>query len=534
MGITGTRTRTEAAWVRVLRASDTMTVRPKRFRYGACICLVVLPASSSFAQTWHFEPTFGLQETLTNNVILTPIATRAGDLVSQLTPGFVVSEKGAHTSLSGSVAVPVLLYVKTPAENNTTYAQVNLAGTSEFADRFFFVDGAISVAQQFLTPFGAQPGDLASATNNRYTSQLYRISPYIKGAAGNNISYELRDDNIWNNLSGAPINTNNSYTNQVTGKLYRDPVPFGWQLDYNFSDVRFTGSDPQIMELGRLRGVYDPDPQLELSLSGGYERNDFPLTTYSGAIYGAGLKWHPNERASLDGFWEHRFFGSSYGVTFDYRRPLSVWGIRASRNITTYPQQIAALPAGGDVSTLLNALFSSRIADPAARQQAVDQLIRDRGLPATLSGPVNLYSQQVTLQDSASAQFGLLGARNTLFFSVFYLKSTPISGSGQALPPILGDLNSNNNAQTGANVVWTHNLAALVTFSGSVNWTRTVANPPFDQKTNQGYVQAVVTGTLSPRTTVFGGARYQVQTSSVAGNEYNEAAIFAGVNYLFR
>jgi uncharacterized protein (PEP-CTERM system associated) len=530
MAITGTKARSNrhvACGRRSARGARSLAL-------GAAAggCLFVSFISCAVAETWHFEPTFGLQETLTNNVNLTPSATREGDLVSQITPGFVVSEKGAHTSLFGSVAVPVLLYVKTPAENNTAYAQVNLIGKSELADRFFFIDGAINVSQQFLTPFGAQPSDLASATRNRYTSQLYRVSPYIKGAAGNNISYELRDDNIWNNLSGAPISTNDSYTNQVTGKLNRDPVPFGWQLDYNLSDVRFSGSDSQIMELGRLRGLYDPDPQLDLSLSGGYERNDFPLTTYSGAIYGAGLKWHPNERTSLDGFWEHRFFGSSYGLTFDYRTPLSVWGIRASRNITTYPQQIAALPAG-DVSTLLNALFSSRIADPAARQQAVDQLIRDRGLPATLSGPVNLYSQQVTLQDSALVQFGLLGARNTIFFSVFYLKSTPISGSGQALPPILGDLNANNNAQTGANVVWTHNLAPLVTFSGTANWTRTVDNPPLDRKTNQGYVQAAVTGTLSPRTTVFGGARYQMQLSNIVDNEYHEVAGFVGLNYVF-
>ena len=59
--------------------------------------------------------------------------------------------------------------------------------------------------------------------------------------------------------------------------------------------------------------------------------------------------------------------------------------LRISRNITSYPQQLANLPAGGDVSALLNRLFLTTIPDPTQRQQAIDQFIRDRGLPAVLS-----------------------------------------------------------------------------------------------------------------------------------------------------
>jgi hypothetical protein len=44
-------------------------------------------------------------------------------------------------------------------------------------------------------------------------------------------------------------------------------------------------------------------------------------------------------------------------------------------------------------------LFLPAIGDATQRQQFVDQLIRDRGLPATLSGPVNLYSNQTLLQE---------------------------------------------------------------------------------------------------------------------------------------
>src|SRR4030095_1312892 len=119
-----------------------------------------------------------------------------------------------------------------------------------------FIEGTANVSQQYFTPFGAQPVDLSNATNNRYTSQLYRISPFIKGDASDRISYELRNDNIWSRQNNAPtsvdslpnvaFNPSNSYTNQTIGRITREPVPLGWQLDYNRTDIRFTDQEPQL------------------------------------------------------------------------------------------------------------------------------------------------------------------------------------------------------------------------------------------------------------------------------------------------
>jgi uncharacterized protein (PEP-CTERM system associated) len=497
------------------------------------------------AETWLFRPTVGIEETLTNNVNLQPSDVRRGDFVSQIRPGFSVNETGAHSSLTGSVAVPILLYARTGGENNQAYVQANLLGNAELVPRLFFVDGAVNVSQQFLSPFGAQSTDLASATNNRYTSQLYRVSPYIKGDAGN-IRYELRDDNVWSLLSNTtsalndiPFNPQDSYTNHVIGKLERDPLPFGWQVDYDRNDIKFKDQDPQLTELGRLRLLYQPDPPLQVGGSLGYERNDFPFSNYSGMIYGLGYKWRPSPTTASEGYWEHRYFGSSYGLTFDHRTPLSVWTLNVTRGTTSYPQQLAALPAGGVVAPLLDQLFSSRIVDPTERQRVVDQVIRDRGLPGILSGPVTLYTQQLTLQESANATFGLLGARNSVFFNGFYLRTQPIAGSGNPLPPLLAG--SNNNEQFGVNVVWNHQLTALVSMGVNASWSRSIPKADLGLPTGEGVgstnntaVRAFISAPLSGYTTLYGGARYQVQTSGGAGIEYNEAAVFVGLDYAFR
>jgi uncharacterized protein (PEP-CTERM system associated) len=519
----------------------------RRGRAIALVGAVSLTATPAHAESWRFLPSIGLEETLTNNVDLEPTSTRRGDLVSQLTPALGISGKSAHASLYGSIALPILLYVKTGAENNRVEPQVNLTGNAELVERFLFIDGSIYVTQQFFSPFGARPDNLGNSTDNRYTSQVYRISPYIKGEASDKINYELRVDNIWNlvnnaptSFDGVPVNTSNSYTNQVIGKIARDPLPFGWQVDYNRSDVRFTDqSDSQLSELGRLRLQYQPDPVLQVSASAGYEHNDFPFTTFDGAIYGAGYKWRPSAVLSSEGFLEHRYFGSSYGFNLDYRTPLSVWSVNASRGTTSYPQQLATLPAG-DVTTLLNALFSSRVVDPAQRQQLVDQVIRDRGLPGTLSGPVTLYTQQVTLQEAATVTFGLLGARNSIFFSGSYLKSEPIAGSGDPLPPALAG--ANDNTQYGANIAWNHQLTQLVSVGANLSWSRTVPNAPILLPgevenlgtTNLTALRVFFSAPVSPNTTLYGGVRYQVQTSNLLLNEYNETAAFAGFRYAFR
>jgi uncharacterized protein (PEP-CTERM system associated) len=193
---------------------------------------------------------------------------------------------------------------------------------------------------------------------------------------------------------------------------------------------------------------------------------------------------------------------------------------------------LAQLPAG-NVQGLLDQLFRSRVPDPVQRQDAVNTIIQDRGLPAFLSSPVNLYTQQILLTENVSATMGLLGARNTVFVTLFYLKQEPIAGSGTPLPPIIAGAAFNNNTQQGVNVVWTHNLAPLVTLDLTSSALQTIANAPFSARTNQGYVRLAVTATLSARTTVFAGARYQLLRANFTEG-YNEAAAFVGMSYAFR
>ena len=247
-------------------------------------------------------------------------------------------------------------------------------------------------------------------------------------------------------------------------------------------------------------------------------------------IYGVGVRWHPSERTIFDGSWEHRYFGSSYNVTFDHRTPLSVWSFLASRNVTSYPQQLATLSGGIDISAALNQLFQSRVPDPAARQTLVTQLIQDRGLPSFLSNPVTIYSQQLQLTETLIGTVGLLGARNSVFGSLYRQRVEPVSGSGNVLPPELQGLQ--NNTQYGGNLVWSHSLTPQVALTGTVDGSRTNDNTG-PGVTKQAGVRVGVSTPVSALTTVYAGIRYQVSHSNVSF-DYNETAAFVGLLHRFQ
>jgi len=499
-----------------------------------CAAIAFAAAAPAWAQTWRFVPSISLQETATNNVNLTPTDERISDLVTVITPALGFRERGDHTRVEGFVSVPVLLYARTGNENNDIFPTAGLLGDVSFFDRILHVEGAVTVSQQFFSPFGAQPQDLTNATDNRYRSTTYRVSPYVQGTVGNGITYELRNNNVWANLGGAPINTSNSrYTEWLARVSTPESGMTGLEANYDYTDVKFEDQRAGSLrtQIGRVIPFYNVNPQLRLGASVGYEDNQGTLTSSQGVVYGVGIEWRPTERTKVVGKWEHRYFGSSYLFTFDHRTPLSVWNVKASRNVTTYTQSIGTVGAGASVAGYLEQLYLSSIPDADARQQAVDQFIRERGLPQTVATPVTLYADQIVLEQLQTATVGLVGARNSIFFTVYNVRSEPISAAGTPLPPLLGGVN--NNTQTGANLGWTNRLTQAVNLSASLSAYRTTANAPLTGRTNQGYAQVTMSTQFSARMTGFVGARYQALASDVA-LDYNEAAAFIGISYTLR
>ena len=488
-------------------------------------------ASTAIAASWRIVPSIGVSELATDNVNLVPSNEAQSDLVTQITPTVTFSGIGARARVIGNIALPVLLYARTGSENNDVYPTAEIFGRVEAIERLFYVDGAISVTQPFLSPFGAQPPGLSNATENRYTQATYRISPYVRGTTPNDIAYELRNNSIWSNISSAPIDTSNSYTSEWIGRIDTPVAPLGWSAYLSAVDIKYSDQASQRLNVATFGPRYAYDPQLRFSLIGGYEANRFPFTDYTGAVYGGGVEWRPGPRTSVTANVEHRFFGTGYLANLSHRTPLSVWGLSASRSVTTYAQELTTVTGTSSIPGLLNQLFTSRIPNAETRQEEVDRYVQSQGLPTSLSTPVNTYSEEVLLAENFSASAGLLGTRNSA------VRDAVLSQDG-------------TNIGLGDGASWRIGRGQ----QQHPNWRelRLVAQLDAIRRAEFQWVSAADHGQftihrlyqprgcpsgfqvpLSPKTTFITGVRYQSLGSDVSPG-YTESAIFAGLNYMFR
>jgi len=498
----------------------------------ACASILVLGTSTgAFAQyVLRLTPSIGATVTWTDNVRVSQRENRESDLVFLVRPLLAIDYRAPRASLQGTVAVPVVIHTQVDEEDKV-YASVNLNGNVELIEDHFFVDAAAYVSQTYYSPFGARPSDLTNITDNRYTTQTYRVSPYAKGTIGSDVSWLIRNDSTWTNLNDSPQAAQGQFINRLFATINREPRPFGWGADIERTDYRFQDQQQtQVVALARARATWRADAQFQAYVSAGYERTDFPFFETEGVIYGAGFRWRPTERTRLDAEWEHRFFGESYGVRFEHRRPLSFWSFRAYRRLASYPERFVSLQEGANVADVLDRILQSRIPDEDERARVIEAFIENRGLPETLDQPINIYARQFFVVDYAAATAGLLGARNTLLFTVYRSRQKPITGAGQEIPPELSGFD--NNTQYGVGTAWSYQLAPSATFTLGANASLTEAEPPFSARSEQLIVRALYTKSFSPRTTTFSGVRWQ-DFDSNGGSGGQEFAVFAGFNHRF-
>jgi len=479
----------------------------------------------------HFGASVLVEETFTNNVNLHAKEARQGDFISEVAPRVNMSGSSAYASGEANISLPMFFYARTGSENNRIVPQVSATGLAELVRNHVFVDGSVNVTQEYFSPFGARSQNLATRTNNEYTAQTYRVSPFIRGTTPGDLSYEVRDNNVWTKLGSASALSNDSYLNELLAQIARAPAPIGWALDYKRDDLSFQGSQSQTTEIAHARLLYRLNPQTEVSISGGYEDATFPSISYNDVTYGAGLRWRPSERTSVDANWEHRFFGTAYHVVGAHRTPLTSWTLSASRDVSSYPQALAQLQAGGVTASLLDSVFRSRLPDPVLRQQFVQQYMQDHALPATLLGPVSVYNQLITLQENVTATGGIIGARNVVMFSAYRARIEPLPGN-LGLPLPLADA-QNNNTQVGGSVQWTYNFSRSMTLGTTANYSHTTSNGSAIGDTDFASLRTILSSSLSPKTSVHAGAGYQQSRSNIS-EDFEEFSVFVGLTYVFQ
>lgn len=501
---------------------------PSRFPLLFCVALGC--ASPVFAQQWIIEPSVETQATLTNNANYQSGSQREGDLVFNILPAVSFSREGPRLRVNGSAALNLIGYAE-GTQSSRMQPRADILANLEAIDRLFYVEAALRANQETLNPFLAQSD--TESTFNKYTYAQGRISPYFQGAAGNDWRYLVRSDNSYTYTTQADTALSDAYYGRHVAEIVRAATPLGGSLQVQSEVTRFTdqGTADQRLDLARSTVNYEFTPQFTAGLRGGYERTNYTADDTSGPIYGVELAWVPTPSTRLAGFWESRFFGSSYQFDLSNRQRRLATNFSASRSIATYPQLIFQLPAAGNVSSLLDAILIARFPDPVERAQQVRDLMESQGLPSSLPGNVNIFSQGVNVLTSGSGSFALIGARNTLALTLYYLKTDLLPDA--AIPPTF--ITFNNNIQKRASLTLSHRLSPVTTLNATASRIETRG---FDESagnvTDQNIFGVQASRQLTPRSSAFIGGRYQQQqqdsTSSVI-RDSSEAAIFVGLFY---
>ena len=479
-------------------------------------------------QGWVNETSFLTQATLTNNANYGEAGPKDGDLVLEFVPSWRFNRQGGRLRVDGTVSLDMIGYVD-GTQANRILPRANVLANLEAIDNFFFIDAALFVDQQVENVF--LPTSRGASTNNLYTSSQVRLAPYFQGNIGPNVRWLVRSDQTytWTSQSDAPLD--NAYYARNLAEVVRAPTPLGLtlRLTNDITRVRDQLQEDQTLNTALAIFDYAVSPQLTVGLRGGYESTTYTAVKTSGPIYGANLTWRPSPLTVFDGYWEERFYGPSYQYRFTHRQRRVATSITGYRTVSTYPQVLFQIPSTNSVSGLLDAILVARFPDPVERAQQSQDLIARQGLPESLPAGAFIYNQSANVLTGANASWALTGVRNTLALSLFYLKTNTLPDP--RVPPSF--LILNNSIQQGGGLSLSHRLTPVVALSAGVNTSRTKGfdvSDGLDTRESSATLQA--NWQASPRSTLFVGARYQIQTESsgaLPGLEQNEAAIYTGL-----
>lgn len=489
---------------------------------------------SAQAQAWRVVPAVKATATMSSNVGMQAADAASMDTVLTVTPQVQLLGTGPDYRLTGTLAADMVQYLgRSRADRILPRGQVVL--NSRLVDRLLFVDAELGADTTSSTPFGLLSD--GATFYNVGTTTRERISPYLDRELSPSSRITARSDLVWTQGRGtaaaaALTNSADALVQTHTARYDLRPEPAGLRGEVNYQNTNYSDSAAGglTLQTARLSALYAPDPTLTLGLTGGRDAARYTTNNVSETLRGASLRWAPTERTLFEALLEKRFFGNGWTVNFTHRSPFMAVSAGLVRQATTYAARLGVLQAGGDVATLVDSILQTRIQDAALRQIAVQDLIAKRGLPNTLTGPVDLFSRTVQLQQGANVTLAMIGVRHTVTLRVFQTRTEDLRGPTE--DSVIGL--ASDATQRGATFGVSRRLTPETTADLSFTRTKTDGlGPNVALHSSNSIVRLGATHSLSPRTTLSGAVRHQTGSSTLIGVNATESALSVGMLHRF-
>ncbi|MGB8274803.1 MAG: TIGR03016 family PEP-CTERM system-associated outer membrane protein [Alphaproteobacteria bacterium] len=305
---------------------------PASFPGSSLVCAILLASwqllaslAPADAATWRIDPSVSVEESYTDNVLLTP-DNEQSDFITSIRPHVNIRGTGARLQLTVDYGLERLFFAD-HSEGNRTVNNLRATGKAELIQDMFFVDAQAAMNEQFISNRDAVSQSNTNISSNRTTVQTYNLSPYLRHHFGGWADSESRY--TFRNVSSGTQDFADTTTNELSFNLSsgRRFGRLGWTLRADEERSNRSRSSTLGAASTYSRRTLAADIRYALyrwmSLVGtyGYERiRDQTLTNApNGPFWSAGVQLTPGPRSSVRATYGHRFNSESFNLDASYR-----------------------------------------------------------------------------------------------------------------------------------------------------------------------------------------------------------------------
>jgi uncharacterized protein (PEP-CTERM system associated) len=420
------------------------------------LALAAMLLSNDCRAEWKVTPVVQLRESYSDNVGNVADEQARGSFISEAAPSLTVTGLSPRLKFNASAEWRKYAYSNTDTTNaRSNDRRYSMTAEAIAIKELLYVDASANGSRQAVSAFGPLPNN-SFAANNGTNIRTWSISPYLRHRFGSTatLTARLARDSV---EGGSGNGFGNSLASTRAIDLVSGPASpdLGWNVHYSHQDMsaQRTGNTTTENSLAGLQ--YRVAPHLSLTSTVGYDKYEYHALSEntSGPSWSGGFIWQPSTRTKVEASFGHRYFGKTGSFDASYRTQRSIWALTYADIVTTTRSQFL-LPAAFDTAAMLNRLLAGKYPDPVVREQAVQTVMAQAGLPPTLVDSINYLSNRYMRNKRLQGSVTFKGARSSLLLSVFKERTEALSlqqEDSTLLPTQLSSLNEDTD-QHGANV----------------------------------------------------------------------------------
>ena len=437
----------------------------------APVAMLALLMAPQCRADWRITPSVELRQIYSDNVKLDADPLARSQFITDLAPSLAIANHGPRLKLTAAFTTHLFAYSSERVENtNSSQRQLAANARAKLIEDLLFFDATASINQRAISAFGPQVADNGYAGANRAEVRTWRLSPYLAHRFGTTATAELRyaRDAVASNNAGLGNRVGNSLGdsigNTVSTSISSGPAfrTIGWGLRASHQNLDSTRGGESTEDTASSQLNWHMSEALSVNANYGYDKYDYRALAgaTAGASYSLGLVWAPSRRTQLRASAGKRYYGNSYMLNATHRSRHSVWNLSYNDAVTTSRGEFLR-PLSVDTASLLDGLFSATIADPVARQLAVDAYIRSNGLPASTIQNSNYFGNRFILQKQLLLSAAFDTAKTTTVFSLNATRRNALSlqETAGSVPGIGVDSLNDDTRQAGAALSLTYRMS---------------------------------------------------------------------------